>query len=214
MGGENGSFCRPRYGKRRRATTATAASIALNEVPGIPTRQGAMRASIRPVHGLGSTVGWRALLQATDGRWQSPPGRQLPGLLHYRCGWRSRWTEPHISVTSQDYTNANHKADVPGPLNEVKKTVAIVFAEDNPRQKLALMQGVPFRARAPPASHRFAAAAIAGRSGRWGISMLAILASICRGIIVTVGHTHPGLRLFFKQSDGQRLTALHQFIKV
>ncbi len=35
-----------------------------------------------------------------------------------------------------------------------------------------------------------------------------------RGIIVTVGHTHPGLRLFFKQGDGQRLTALHQFIKV
>ena len=44
--------------------------------------------------GWESTVGWRALLQATDGRWQSPPGRQLPGLLHYRCGWRSRWAEP------------------------------------------------------------------------------------------------------------------------
>ncbi len=43
------------------------------------------------------------------------------------------------------FTNANHKADVPGPLNEVQKTVAIVFAEDHPRQKLALMQGVPFK---------------------------------------------------------------------
>ncbi len=81
------------------------------------------------------------------------------------------------------FTNANHKADVPGPLNEVKKTVAIVFAEDNPRQKLALMQGVPFKpARRQPVIALLLQPLQVGQVDG-GISMLAILASICAAVL-------------------------------
>ncbi|SWL70484.1 Uncharacterised protein [Klebsiella pneumoniae] len=112
------------------------------------------------------------------------------------------------------FTNANHKADVPGPLNEVQKTVAIVFAEDNPRQKLALMQGVPFKpARRQPVIALLLQPLQVGQVDGGDLNAGNIGQHLRRGIIVTVGHTHPGLRLFFKQSDGQRLTALHQFIK-
>ncbi len=81
------------------------------------------------------------------------------------------------------FTNANHKADVPGPLNEVQKTVAIVFAEDHPRQKLALMQGVPFKpARRQPVIALLLQPLQVGQVDG-GISMLAILASICAAVL-------------------------------
>lgn len=104
-----------------------------------------MRASIRPVHGLGKYC--RLARSSSGHRW---PVAIATRVDNYRvcCTIGVDGDPGGLNRNIRNFTgftNANHKADVPGPLNEVQKTVAIVFAEDNPRQKLALMQGVTFK---------------------------------------------------------------------
>ncbi len=81
------------------------------------------------------------------------------------------------------FTNANDEAGVPGPLCEIQKTVAIVLAEDHSRQELALMQRVPLEAaRRQPGVAVLLQPLQIGQVDR-GISMLAMLASICAAVL-------------------------------
>ena len=112
------------------------------------------------------------------------------------------------------FTNANDEAGVPGPLSEIQKTVAIVLAEDHSRQELALMQRVPLEAaRRQPGVAVLLQPLQIGQVDGGDLNAGDVSQHLRRRIIVTVGHTHPGLRLFFKQGDRQRLATLHQFIE-
>ena len=100
------------------------------------------------------------------------------------------------------FTNANDEAGVPGPLCEIQKTVAIVLAEDHSRQELALMQRVPLEAaRRQPGVAVLLQPLQIGQVDRGDLNAGDVGQHLRRGIIVTVGHTDPGLRLFFKQRD-------------
>ncbi len=165
------------------ATTATAASIALNEVPRIPTRQGGNAG----LHQAGPRAGEVLSAGALFFRPQMAGGNRHQVDDYRVCCTIGVDGDPGgLNRNIRDFTgftNANHKADVPGPLNEVQKTVAIVFAEDNPRQKLALMQGVPFKpARRQPVIALLLQPLQVGQVDG-GISMLAILASICAAVL-------------------------------
>lgn len=79
--------------------------------------------------------------------------------------------------------NVHHEAGVSGPLDKIQKAVAVVLAEDHPRQKLALMQRVPFKtARRQPVIALLLQPLQIGQVDR-GISMLAMLASICAAVL-------------------------------
>ena len=117
---KNGSFCRPRYGKRRGGPLPPRRHQSRLMKSQDPHPAGQCGPPSGRSTGWGSTVGWRALLQATDGRWQSPP------VDNYRvcCTIGVDGDPGGLNRNIRDFTgftNANHKADVPARSTRYRK---------------------------------------------------------------------------------------------
>ncbi len=119
---------------------------------------------------------------------------------------------PAISVTSQDSQTLITK-----PTSRARSRYRKRSRWYSPRitrgRNWRSCGSVPFKP-APPASHRFSAAAIApGRSGRWGSQCWQYWPAFAPQYYRHCRAYPPRPRLFFKQERYWQLAALHQFIK-